>query len=262
MVLLPGALAERARAIAEGLHASFTLGVGQFCTNPGVAFCQAGPAADALAQHLSELTRSTPAAPMLSGRTCAAYNDGLERLQSLGATLLARGPEGEIDAPGQAALWQTEAASVLAEPRLLQEVFGPSTILVRYRDASELERLVRSMEGNLTASVHALPDEVAANAPLLRVLARKVGRVVFNQFPTGVEVNHAMVHGGPHPATSDGRSTSVGARAIERFSRLTAYQNAPPEGLPEELRDANPRGLCRLVDGTRTNGPVPARPQG
>jgi len=256
VVVLPGALRERSRALAEGLHASFTLGVGQFCTNPGVVLIEAGAVGDVFEQHLVELTRSTPVGVMLGARIGAAYRRGLERLRGLGATPLSEGATRADVATGQAALWRTDVPAALAAPGLLEEVFGPSTLLVRYRDAADLERLVRSLDGQLTASVHALPEELPTFGSLLRLLAGKAGRVVINQFPTGVEVNHAMVHGGPFPATSDGRSTSVGTRAIERFSRLVAYQNFPQEALPPELQDANPRALWRVINGGRTPGPV------
>jgi alpha-ketoglutaric semialdehyde dehydrogenase len=252
VLVLPGALRARAREVAQGLHASFTLGVGQFCTNPGLVLIEAGAEGDAFVEQLAELTRGTPAGAMLSGKTCSAYGTGLERLRTLGATPLARGRQGEQAASGQAALWQIDAGSALAQPELLQEVFGPSTLVVRYANDAQLEHLVRSLEGSLTATVHAQPEELLAQAPLVSLLSRKAGRLVFNQFPTGVEVNQAMVHGGPFPATSDGRSTSVGSRAIERFSRLIAYQNFPDDALPAELRDANPRGIWRLLDGFRT----------
>ncbi|WP_394827153.1 aldehyde dehydrogenase (NADP(+)) [Pendulispora albinea] len=236
VILLPGALRERGPSIAEGLHASFTLGTGQFCTKPGVVFAQAGEAIDAsFLAPLAERTRATAAGAMLTARMAAAYWQGLERMRSLGASLLAQGTAGAYASSGEAALWQVDGAAVLREPRLVEEVFGPSMLLVRYRDADELLALLRSLEGQLTATIHAQPDEVASAAPLVRLLARKVGRVVFNQFPTGVEVGPAMVHGGPFPATSDGRSTSVGTHAIDRFSRLVAYQNAPHEVLPAEL---------------------------
>jgi 2,5-dioxopentanoate dehydrogenase len=252
VLVLPGALKARARAIAEGLHASFTLGVGQFCTNPGVVLVEAGGDGDTFVEQLAELTRGTASGAMLSPKTSAAYNEGLERMRTRGAAPLARGQRGDQAAAGQAALWQIDAASALAQPELTQEVFGPSTLVVRYANAAQLEHLVRGLEGSLTATVHATPEELLAQAPLLGLLARKAGRLVFNQFPTGVEVNHAMVHGGPFPATSDGRSTSVGTRAIERFSRLIAYQNFPDDALPAELRNANPRGVWRLLDGFRT----------
>lgn len=256
VVVLPGALRERGRAIAEGLHASFTLGVGQFCTNPGLVLVEEGPDAARFVESLAELTRSTPAGAMLSARTCAGYREGLERLEALGAGVVAHGQSGSAASPGQAALLQVEAAALLAEPRLIDEVFGPSTLVVRYRGAAELERLLGILEGSLTASVHAAAGELAEFASILRLLETKAGRLVFDQFPTGVEVSHAMVHGGPFPATSDGRSSSVGSRAIERFSRPVCFQNAPQEILPEELRDANPRGIWRMVDGMLTRDPL------
>jgi len=240
VILLPGALEQRGAALAEGLHASFTLGVGQYCTNPGLVLLEAGAVGDAFASALADRTEATPAGTMLTPRIWRAYEGGLERLQSLGATRLARGAPGDGNASGQTSLWQVDGAAVLQSPALLDEVFGPCTLLVRYADARELEAIVRSLEGQLTATIHAAPGEAAANGPLVRLLATKAGRVVFDQFPTGVEVNPAMVHGGPFPATSDGRSTSVGTRAIDRFSRLVAYQNAPNEVLPAELSNAEP----------------------
>jgi NADP-dependent aldehyde dehydrogenase len=262
--VLPGALRERAAAIAEGLHASFTLGVGQFCTNPGVVILEAGPAGEALMQPLAERTRATACGVLLNAGIHAGYDRGLERLRRLGGRLLAQGapPQGDRQqgVMGSATLWQADAAQVLAEPGLLDEVFGPSTLVVCYRTPEELERLWLALPGQLTASIHALPEELAAHAPLLERIARRAGRLLFNQFPTGVEVNHAMVHGGPFPATSDGRSTSVGTRAIERFSRLLAFQSFPQQALPPELQDANPRGLWRLVDGAYTRGALPVKP--
>jgi NADP-dependent aldehyde dehydrogenase len=237
LLILPGALRERASAVAEGLHASFTAGTGQLCTKPGVVLVEAGEEG-AFVEHLAERTRATPAGVMLTEGLAAAYRRGLEGLRSRGATLVARGEADPRPTAGEAALWQVDGAAVLADPSLLDEIFGPSTVLVRYRDEGELSSLVSALEGQLTASVHALPEEIAAGASLWRRLARKVGRLVFNQFPTGVEVGPAMVHGGPFPASSDGGTTSVGTRAIARFSRLLAYQNAPPEVLPEALAGA------------------------
>jgi 2,5-dioxopentanoate dehydrogenase len=256
VVLLPGALRERGPSIAEGLHASFTQGTGQFCTNPGLVFAPAGNAGDVWLQQLGALTRATPAGIMLSRRTCANYREGLARLRSLGAELVAEGAAGQSVAAARAAVWQVGASAFLGERGLVQEVFGPSTLIVRYGESVELAQLLRALDGQLTASVFGVDDELLAHAPLFRVLAGKVGRLVVNQFPTGVEVNHAMVHGGPFPATSDGRSTSVGTRAIDRFTRLVAFQNFPDQALPDELKAANPRGIFRLVNGIRTRDPV------
>jgi NADP-dependent aldehyde dehydrogenase len=185
---------------------------------------------------------------MLTPGICQSYQRGQERLAALGAERLAEGKEGGA---GRAAVWQVPAAQALTHPQLLEEVFGPSTVAVRYR-REELEPLLRSLDGHLTATVHAELDELGEIAPLLSLLETKAGRMLINQFPTGVEVCPAMVHGGPFPATSDGRTTSVGTRAIERFTRLVAYQGFPQDALPPELRDENPLGIWRLVDGAWT----------
>lgn len=251
VIVFPDALRERAASIADGLHASFTLGVGQFCTNPGLVLVPAGAEGDAFVDLLTERTRATAAGAMLTPSISTAYRDGQASLAKHGAELVARGSDGTFAANGQAALWQVAAADALAEPSLLEEVFGPSTLVVRYANIAEVERFVQALDGQLTATVHALPDELRNHEQLVAVLATKVGRLVANQFPTGVEVSHAMVHGGPFPATSDGRSTSVGTHAIERFTRYVAYQNWPDDALPAELRDANPRRVWRLVNGER-----------
>jgi NADP-dependent aldehyde dehydrogenase len=248
VLILTGALRARGAAIAQGLHASFTLGVGQFCTNPGVVLVEEGRDGDAFLAALAEHTSATAAGPMLTPGICQSYQRGQERLAALGAERLAEGKEGGA---GRAAVWQVPAAQALTHPQLLEEVFGPSTVAVRYR-REELEPLLRSLDGHLTATVHAELDELGEIAPLLSLLETKAGRMLINQFPTGVEVCPAMVHGGPFPATSDGRTTSVGTRAIERFTRLVAYQGFPQDALPPELRDENPLGIWRLVDGAWT----------
>jgi alpha-ketoglutaric semialdehyde dehydrogenase len=251
VLVLPGALAERGRAIAEGLHASVTLGVGQFCTNPGLVFVPDGPDADAFAERLAELTRAAAGGVMLTPRIASVYASGVDRLRAK-AELVAEGAAGAGLSHGRPAVFRADGATVLASHGLTDEVFGPSTLLVRFRDRAELLRLVEGLEGQLTATVHASASELPDYADAVRALEARSGRLVFDQFPTGVEVGHAMVHGGPVPATSDGRSTSVGTRAIERFTRPVAFQNAPAHALPPELQDANPLGIPRLVDGVVT----------
>jgi NADP-dependent aldehyde dehydrogenase len=139
---------------------------------------------------------------------------------------------------------------------LLKEVFGPSTLILRWNSVDEVVALVESLEGQLTATIHASDDEITAAAPFWEALSQRVGRLLFGGFPTGVEVNHSMVHGGPYPATSNSATTSVGSRAIRRFARLLAFQSAPAALLPEELRDDNPRGIWRLLDAEWTRSPV------
>jgi len=251
--LLPGALQEGTPQIAQGLHASVTLGVGQFCTNPGLVFIPAGAASEEFCSRLVELMRSTPACPMLHRRIRESFVSGVQRnaVHSRVDTLVA----GPTDAgPGEshagAALFRTSVADFLSDQSLADEIFGPATLLVTYQDVDELRAAIDRLEGQLTASVHADKSDLDDAAKLFDALESKAGRMILNGFPTGVEVCHAMVHGGPYPATSDGRSTSVGTLAIERFTRYVAWQNCPDALLPAALQEANPLGIHRLVDGS------------
>ncbi len=239
VVVLPEAAARRAVDLAAGLHASFTLGVGQFCTNPGLTFVPAGATGDALRDALAERVAGTPAGVMLNRRVCDAFGAGVEALEAAGARAVARGRAASADGGfhGVAAVYEVDLDAVRQQPRLLDEVFGPAAVLVRYRDVGELEELVWRLEGQLTATIHAEAGEAERHPGLLRALEDRVGRLVFGGWPTGVEVGPAMVHGGPFPASSDGRSTSVGTHAIERFTRLVAFQDAPEALLPAHLRD-------------------------
>jgi len=238
LIVLPEAAQARGEEIAEGLHGSFTLGVGQFCTKPGVVLVPRGAAGDALVRALADRTEGTTDTTMLNTRTSHGYERGLALMRGADAELLASGTIATSSpACGAAALWETGLEQVASTPALLQEVFGPSTVVVRYDDPSTLAPFVRALEGQLTGTIHAEPDELLAHRALVDSLADRAGRVILNQFPTGVEVGPATVHGGPYPATSDGRSTSVGTRAIERFTRWVAYQNFPSEMLPDALRE-------------------------
>jgi len=142
--------------------------------------------------------------------------------------------------------------SFLNDPELSEEIFGPSTLLVRHSRREDVLDAARTLEGHLTATIHGTEQDLRDFSDLISILETKVGRLIFNGFPTGVEVSHAMVHGGPFPATSDGRSTSVGTQAIYRFCRPVCYQGFPDEALPEELKDDNPLGVWRMVDGEMT----------
>jgi len=164
--------------------------------------------------------------------------------------LIAQGSADGCGCAAQAALYQADAATFLANSALEEEIFGPSSLIVVCRDENELLEVTRHVEGQLTATIHATAADRALAGRLMPILERKAGRILFNGFPTGVEVSHSMVHGGPFPATSDSRTTSVGATAIERFLRPVCYQDVPAELLPEALRDENPLGLTRMVDGT------------
>ncbi|HET9268667.1 MAG TPA: aldehyde dehydrogenase (NADP(+)) [Vicinamibacterales bacterium] len=253
VVLLPGALAERAEAIAEGLAASVTLGVGQFCTNPGVVIGVASEAFDRFVGRLDALIRQAHAGTMLYPALLDSYEAGVRRLSAVAGTTMVRSSvEAAPASLARPSMFDTTAQTFLRHRELAEEVFGPSTVVVRCGSSDEVHTVVRSLEGQLTATIHGTPADLAAHAWLVSTLEQKAGRLIVNGFPTGVEVCASMQHGGPYPATTDSRSTSVGTAAIHRFARPVAYQNFPQASLPLELRDANPRGIWRLVDGTMT----------
>ena len=250
VILLPGALARRAAEIGRGFVASLTMGAGQFCTNPGLVLAQDGPGLDAFVQAAREALGLAPFATMLTPGIFQAYQGGVERLTTHpGVEVLARG---EVDSGmnrGQSALFATDAAGFLADESLKEEIFGASSLLVRCRDLDAMRDLLDRQEGQLTVTLHMDDADLDAARVLLPTLERKAGRVLVNGWPTGVEVGHAMVHGGPFPATSDGRSTSVGSLAIRRFLRPVCYQNLPGALLPATLRDGNPLRIPLQVDG-------------
>ena len=248
VVILPDAIRRSADAIADGLFGSCTLGVGQFCTNPGLVFVPAGKDGDSFVTHLGERFKKADLPPMLTEAIAANYLRRSSRLTELGARLVSEAAAGATNAR----LYEVDAHVITTRPELAEEVFGPATLLVRYDDPADLDAAIDVLGGQLTATLHAgESDEVE---PVWRSLTRCAGRVLFGGYPTGVEVNHAMVHGGPYPATTDPSTTSVGTRAVRRFARLVAFQNAPQSLLPQELRDENPRGVWRLVNGTHQNG--------
>lgn len=248
--ILPGAMKQNAEALATGLHGSVTLGVGQFCTNPGLVFIEPETATQTFLQKLGSLMTATPAGTMLTPSICSEYHSGIERFsKTAGVRLLTPTDASKRNGDARATLFATAAETFLKNHELMDEVFGPSTLVVHCGSKSQMLAAAQKLEGQLTATIHGTPDDFAANADLLAILETKVGRLVCNGYPTGVEVCHAMNHGGPYPATADGRSTSVGTRAIVRFARPVCYQNFPESALPEELKESNPLGIWRLVDG-------------
>jgi 2,5-dioxopentanoate dehydrogenase len=249
--ILPGALRERADAIASGLHTSFTMGAGQFCTKPGMVFLPAGKEADSFTGKLQKQVAASTPFHLLTRSIHSAYDSALvERKVDTTVTLVAEAPQ-PAEVAGFAvssALFETDATTFLGSD-LAAEIFGPTTLLVRHSIRDQILEIARSLEGQLTATIHGTEQDLHDFADLIAILEGKAGRLVFNGFPTGVEVCHAMVHGGPYPSTSDGRSTSVGTRAIFRFTRPVCYQGFPDEALPTELKDSNPLGIWRMVDG-------------
>lgn len=257
--LLPGALSERGEAIARGLASSVTLGSGQFCTNPGLAILLDSPASSAFLETAGELLGASPAGTMVHAGIKTAYDRDLVEVTRVAGVAVAARAQGEGAHPetaAQAALLMTDAKTFARSPRLSSEIYGPATLAVRCGGMEEMLQLARGLHGHLTATIHGTEEDLARFSELVAILRQKAGRLVFNGFPTGVEVCHAMHHGGPYPATTDARETSVGTAAIHRFARPVCYQDFPQSALPEELQDRNPRGVWRLVDGAFTRGAV------
>jgi NADP-dependent aldehyde dehydrogenase len=253
--VLPGALRERAGALAEGLHQSVTLGVGQFCTNPGLVVGVTDAGLENLVDRLRDLIRATPPGTMLHEGIRQGYDQGARRLEETrGVTAVASSSSAPEPRRTEAVarVYATEVRTFLEKPELEDEVFGPSTLIVRCGAREDLEEVATRLHGHLTATIHGTAEDLEEHRRLISILETKVGRILFNGFPTGVEVGHATQHGGPYPATTDPRSTSVGTAAIERFARPICYQNWPDAALPVELRSRNERGIWRLVDGALT----------
>ncbi|MCZ4320476.1 aldehyde dehydrogenase (NADP(+)) [Pseudomonas anguilliseptica] len=256
ILLLPAALKARGEQIASELSASVVLGCGQFCTNPGLIIGLSSPAFGAFTSEFAARMADQPPQTMLNAGTLASYEKGVSALHHHpGVRHLAGQPQQGRQAWPQ--LFQADVSLLLGgDPLLQEEVFGPCTVLVEVADLHELQLALQALHGQLSASLIAEPEDLAQCATLLPLLEHKAGRLLLNGYPTGVEVCDAMVHGGPYPATSDARGSSVGSLAIERFLRPVCYQNYPDELLPKALQNANPLGLERLVDGQRTRAPL------
>ncbi len=246
--LFDGALASHGDDLGRAFVNSLTLGSGQFCTNPGLVIAVDGPGLDSFIVAAREAVARSPATPMLTPGIAAAYARGVTAIFGE-ADLIIRGQEGGNETSCRAALFATDANSFLNSETLQDEVFGSASLIVRCADTAEMRTVAENIEGQLTATVHADESDYGEVRALLPLLELKAGRILFDGWPTGVEVCHAMVHGGPSPATSDSRTTSVGARAIERYLRPVCYQNVPKRLLPSAIADGNPDELWRRVDG-------------
>jgi NADP-dependent aldehyde dehydrogenase len=248
--LLPGALGERPAELAHGFVGSLTSGAGQFCTNPGLVLAVDGPQLRTFLDTAASDVAGSEPGTMLTRDIARSYAEGVAELAAHPATeLIARGSENTSANGCRPVLLAARASDFLADSGLHREVFGASSLVVRCRDTAELRKVVDNLEGQLTATVHASADDHGEAAQLLPILELRAGRVLFDGWPTGVEVGHAMLHGGPFPATSDSRTTSVGTAAIERFQRPVAYQDVPAELLPAAIAAGNPEGLLRRIDG-------------
>jgi NADP-dependent aldehyde dehydrogenase len=259
--ILPHALKERGSELAQSLAKSVTLGVGQFCTKPGVVVGLGGANLDQLRENLGKAVGVTAPATMLHGGIAARYSASVDNRRSAGkAQLIACAPKaaGANSPRAQAAVFATNARSFIENAELREEQFGPSTLVVAAESAHELEQVARSLEGQLTVTIHATEQDLKEHGRVIDLVREKAGRLLFGGVPTGVEVVPAMHHGGPYPATTDSRFTSVGTAAILRFVRPVCYQDAPQDCLPPELKDCNPRAIWRLVDGEWTRAAISA----
>ncbi|MGM0702391.1 MAG: aldehyde dehydrogenase (NADP(+)) [Pseudomonadota bacterium] len=250
--LLPEALKARADTIAEGFVGSLTMGAGQFCTNPGLVIGVKGPELDAFAEAAGKAVTGSAAQTMLTPGIHAAYTDAVGALAAHAKVReVARGQAGEGPHQCQAALFAASAGDFLADAALHAEAFGAASLIIECDDLAQMRSVAEALEGQLTATLQMDDGDTQTAKSLLPLLERKAGRILANGWPTGVEVCHAMVHGGPYPATSDSRTTSVGSAAIHRFLRPVCYQALPEGLLPGALQDGNPLGVSRLVDGQR-----------
>ena len=248
MFILPEAMKKRGESIAQGLAGSVTLGVGQFCTNPGMVFFQdIDNHSIAFSNTLSQAIENHSGGTMLTNGILNAYKKGTEILEKTeGVDLSAKSKVASGAIP---TVFETDVSSLSNQPIISQEVFGPSTVIIKGNTKEDLLKAAEELEGHLTVTVHADESDIIEYAELFEILREKAGRMILNGFPTGVEVCHSMMHGGPYPATLDNRSTSVGTLAIMRFVRPMSFQDFPQNLLPDELKDGNPLGIIRLVDG-------------
>jgi alpha-ketoglutaric semialdehyde dehydrogenase len=251
--VLPGALQRDIGSLAQGLVQSVTLGVGQFCTNPGLVLGLRGTGLEALGEAAGKLAANSVPGTMLYPALCDQFRERVSHAEKLAnVRILGRSSAQPAASQVPAIVLATDAATFLKNELLREEMFGPSTLLVNCGSPEELEQVARSLSGQLTATIHGTEEDLSRNQTLVRLLQRKVGRLIFNGFPTGVEVCPSMHHGGPYPAMTDSHFTSVGTAAIQRFARPLCFQNFPDTSLPRELQNGNPRGIWRLVDGNLT----------
>lgn len=248
--LMPGALAQRADTIGKQFVASLTMGAGQFCTNPGLVLAIDGPDAQTFLASATAALEDSVGSTMLTPGICAAYDQGVAKIAANAkACLIARGQPGASANACRAGLFATDAVSFLNDPAMQDEIFGAASLVILCRDLADMAAVAEYLEGQLTATIQMEEADTDEARKLLPILERKAGRILVNGYPTGVEVCDAMVHGGPFPATSDARMTSVGTLAIRRFLRPVCYQDMPASLLPAAIKPGNPLGIGQRVDG-------------
>lgn len=248
--LLPGAVSARGEGLASGLVGSLNMGVGQFCTNPGLVIASESTETSQLLEAMGDLVSKTASGTMLSEGIKDNYEAGVNRLTSFpGVEIVSEGISGQGKNQVPSKIFKTKATDFLGQSGLEEEVFGPSTLSVIAEGKDQMLEVARKMQGHLTATIHGTDADLEEYKDLIHILEQKVGRLLFNGYPTGVEVGQAMVHGGPYPATTAPQSTSVGTGAIKRFVRPVCYQDFPQASLPLALRDHNPLNIWRLING-------------
>ncbi len=251
--LMPNKLAKQAKSVASGFVASLAMGAGQFCTNPGMLVLLDGEGANDFLAQVAADTEALFTQTMLTAGIYQAYCDGVNALAANDkVTLLAKAKASNAPNQCQAHVFVTDAVVFLSDKSLESEVFGSNSLIIKCQNIAEYSAVAEHLEGQLTATIQMEAGDIAEAATLLPILERKVGRLLCNGYPTGVEVCQAMVHGGPFPATSDSRSTSVGSAAIDRFVRPVCYQDFPEALMPLSVQDANPLSIPQLVDGVLT----------
>ena len=252
--LLPESLADKAEDIAASFIGALTMGVGQFCTSPGILIAVKGKALDRLLASLAEKTPSLSAATMLTAGICKSYQQSCEERAAMPSLVqIGCGESADSKASqAQVRLFSVDASDYLKQGELEEEVFGPATLVVCCEDSAQLLAVANSLGGHLTAALFADAGDQNLASQLLPILQQRIGRILFDGYGTGVELSSAMSHGGPYPSSTAGQSTSVGTRSIERFTRPLCYQNTPDALLPDELKNANPNSIMRLVNNRWT----------
>jgi len=255
--ILPGALQGGHDSLAQGLFNSFTLGAGQLCTKPGIVLLPEQPETAPFLARLSELVAQAAPFTLLTAGIARDYaRASSHRATQTTLAAHARISDATPACPANAQIFTTTLEEFLRQPELSEEIFGPDTLLVHCQSPGDYLRAAQALDGHLTATLLGSEEDLAAHRELIALLEQKAGRLIFNGFPTGVEVSHAIVHGGPYPATADARFTSVGTRSIYRFARPVCFQNFPDALIPPELQAANPLGILRQIDGASTRDPL------
>jgi 2,5-dioxopentanoate dehydrogenase len=248
--VLPSALRKGPAALAQSLFGSFTLGAGQLCTKPGIVLVPEAPEGQSFFEELKSLVEKSQPFTLLTAGIAQAYSRATAaRSDQIPLAATAVTPESAGGFAANSKLFTVCLDQLIGQPELADEIFGPDTLLVHCESTRDYVRAAQALDGHLTATIFGDEDDLVAHRELVQILEQKAGRLIVNGFPTGVEVAHAMVHGGPYPSTSDPRFTSVGTQAIYRFAKPVCFQNFPQALLPPELQDANPRGISRWKDG-------------